>query len=107
MSLTPFPSSLCRFLYTSYRRSSPRIPSSPPSGGGPKGPGLRPVRTGEERMVRDETNVERRGVNQTDEPALRVTRRSLRSLLTCPEGGFAASFVASHPACGAEGKGVG
>lgn len=68
---------------------------------------LRPKASGSERMVSDETNVERRGVNQTDEPALRVTRRSLRSLLTCPEGGFAASFVASHPACGAEGKGVG
>lgn len=38
---------------TSYRRPSPTVPypSSPPSGGGPKGPGLRPVRTGEERMV--------------------------------------------------------
>lgn len=70
-------------------------------------PHLRPKASGSERMVSDETNVERRGVNQTDEPALRVTRRSLRSLLTCPEGGFAASFVASHPACGAEGKGVG
>lgn len=75
--------------------------------------GRRPARRAEmhgeedERNVSDETNVERRGVNQTDEPALRVTRRSLRSLLTCPEGGFAASFVASHPACGAEGKGVG
>lgn len=31
-------------------RISPLFPSSPPSGGGPKGPGLRPVRTGEERM---------------------------------------------------------
>lgn len=38
---------------------------------------LRPKASGSERMVSDETNVERRGVNQTDEPGNHTSKHSI------------------------------